>query len=171
MSQHYLTPDERDEYNAMLADAAESSKFPKQRAEWLLHLLCRHGSEWASEMLRDLQIAGAQKELNSYERRTQRIAVAYNGRTVSKPRKAGAPRRKSDGSYENQRTLIDFYTWDQLERKAQECVAFGVSNAENLHKFQRLLRLRDLVPTAANPYEACAELGITVEAWLSESAA
>jgi hypothetical protein len=161
--------EERAEYKAILLAACESAKTTRERGEAFLKSYNRAlsaGRMWARDIWRDAEVQMAEAEVVNFLK-SHRVAVAYNGKLISKPRIIGSLRTQDDGTRASEQALFDFFSWEELEAKAQEYVKSLAAHRGNLYIVTRLLKLRDLAPGSSNASEAAAELGTTVEAWLA----
>jgi hypothetical protein len=174
MNRQSWSPEEKDEYEALCREAWDSSDSTKDRTEEFLKLLqdaAQARRIFARDILREIEMAGAAALLKRWNKQTSRVAVAYDGRILSKPRTVGTTRADELGKRYAVQTLFDLMTFDEIERKVREYQKQVSSYKENIHLAETLLALRRKAPGAQTPAEACARLGTTVEAYLAEEAA
>lgn len=126
---------------------------------------------WAHDLVQETLRLGMQQLLRRERDRRASVAVSFDGRVVTKPRVQSVKRTDDDGEKVEQQSLIDFWTWEEIEAKAAEYLRAAQGFREGWGMCRRLLQLRDRVPGALTPADACAGLGTTVEAWLSEEVA
>lgn len=174
MSRQSWSPEEKDEYEALCREAWESSESTKARTDEFLRLL--HDAEqarrlFAIDTLRDIEAIGAASLLKRWNKSSNRVAVAYDGRVLSKPRTVGTTRADDSGNRYAVQALFDYMSFDEIEAKVSEYLRQVSAYRENIYLGTRLLELRDQAPGALTPAEACARLGTTVEAYLAADAA
>lgn len=175
MKEEYLSPDERAEYDALLADAGlddngqpHPSKEIGPRVHQRLLALAQTGSTWAKWILLDDAEAGHLKRFNDWlKARNKQRVITESGDVVPKPAVVGVRRRHDDGTTFYQQSFWRDVTWAEVEQKLAEATA--TINAARITSYQarRLLRLRDRVPESTGPAAACLLLGIEVTAYIA----
>lgn len=176
MNRNAWSDDERVEYD-LLCDVAwhYSRKSGERNARYIELLRDAEQAQryFAKDCLDDAVHIGAASHLKSWRARQQRgrIPVSYEGKILSARRVIGTTEINEDGDAAYTQELFDFFTWEQLEAKAQEYVRNIRAYRFDLDVVLRLLELRDLVPEAGTPAEAVEHLGTTIEEFLGGAAA
>jgi hypothetical protein len=174
MSHPSWSPEEREEFEALCEEAWTSSDSTRARTEEFLRLL--HDAEqgrrlFAKDTLREAEGIGAASILKRWNKRTNRVAVSYDGKVLSKPRTIGTTRADAAGNRYAVQTLFDYMTFEEIETKVREYLRQVSAYRENIYIGTRLLELRDMAPDARTPAEACKQIGTTVDAFLAADAA
>jgi hypothetical protein len=172
--------EDRNEYESLIARCLEWSATADRRQDFLAELdkalethPCPPIECWAFDVNAEIRDRGAEHVLKiEMARARPRVPVATDtGLIIGKvPREMGRKIRGVEGEVEHQRTIFDFLTWDELLDKAVEFAATAKAATVDRLAVEKLLTLKDRVPEAANPHEACAALGTTVEDFLSGEA-
>lgn len=162
-------PEERAEYEAMLAKVVEETTSTSDRLDLFQGLLAdalQAHRYWANDILRSCARHGAASEIKRYQDRA-RAQVASEGRVVSLPAYQGTKVRTPDGREMHQRDLIETWTWKQIAEKRRESLKARKIYADKTMHCDELLVLRKLRPDAKSPTEAATMLGTTVDDFLS----
>ncbi len=167
--------EDRDEYEVACTEAWDSAEGTRERGERFLELVREAADQahriWARDLLTQFEEHGAQAELKRWRKATRKVvAVAHDGRILSRPRVVGVQVQGESGASSVQ-MLWDYMTFEQIEQKIAEFLRQVSAYRDNIFVATLLLELRDLVPTAATPDEAAERLGTTVDAWLDERTA
>ncbi len=167
--------DDRDEYEVACAEAWDYAEGTRGRAERLVELI-EDGVQaqrlWARDLLSQFVQRGAESELKTWRKRTQRVvAIAHDGRVLNRPRVVGVVRQADDGARFSDQTLYDFLTWEQIEEVRAGHLRQISAYRDNVYIESLLLELRELAPGTATPGEAADRLGTTVDAWLDQRTA
>lgn len=89
MSRAHWSPDDRDEYEALLEKSFTAGSSSHERIdayEALLADAVQAHRPWARDVERENQRQGANREVTAYgKRREPKVRLAYNGRVISKP--------------------------------------------------------------------------------------
>lgn len=169
MNKSSWSPEEREDYEALLDSIVSQHSTTHSRGVAFvdaLHSALSQKLMWARDVQREAELQFGENECKDYVKRN-RVAVTYQGKVINKPRAIGVQRVQSSGKAAFEQALFDFFTWDELEAKAAEYLKAIAANKQNLHVVVRLLELREAVPGAINPVQACSTLGTTVEEWLA----
>lgn len=163
------SPEEREEFDALLADVVATSSDTTDRlnlADKLLTDAIQAHRPWASEVATSCRREGMAREIKRHQDR-QRVAVAYNGRVLSVPAVQARKVVDTDGAVSYQRELIELWTWAELLDKRAEAIRAQVTYSEKVAHYDRLLALRELAPASDSPAEAAEHLGIDLDSWLA----
>lgn len=174
MNRSAWTPEERDEFDAIVAESVESSVNQAIRTNYFLARI-RDAEQaqrfFAADVLHDAERRGAASILKAALKANTTVLVSHEGKVLTKPRMIGTQRRDLDGRTYSEQTLFDYMTWDELVAKRREYLRQIDSYDANVATVDKLLALRDLAPEAINPISAVQMLGTTLERWLGEDEA
>lgn len=163
--------DDRVEFEALIDEALHEPVVADRRDVFLTGLddAVKAHRFWALDINSEIRHDGADRILKrEQDRRRPRVPVAANGAILGRmPRVVGRRERDEDGKVIHQRSAFDYLTWDELRDKIDEYSRNRRQLDVEVIALRRLLTLRDLVPGAATPAEACDQLGITVEEFLA----
>lgn len=172
MSEHILTPEERDEYDAILYDAGYVNDKPRPSHEIGRNIVAllvdaeQAGREWARWVLADFREAGALAKFGKWRKQRDVVTVAGKSYTVDKPAAMGVRKRAEDGTTYYQATLWADMTRDELEQIIARSARQIESEGQTIATAKRLLLLLNRVPEAATVGEAAAVLELDTEAYL-----
>ncbi len=162
------TPEERQEYDEVMAKVIAHSKNTAARLDLFEQLLAdaiQARRIWARDVERSLLRDGLASEIRRYLHREQAL-VSYRGEVLNMPRIQGVKTRTTSGVVVHQQAMIELCPWDQIIEKRKEALkAVGTYTAKIAH-YDKLLALHDLAPDAETPMEAAMALGTTVDKWL-----
>lgn len=175
MRREQLSPEERQEYDALLADAGLRGDGTRResheigpRMHRLLQDALQAGRTWAGWTLADDAEAGHLARFKSWDKTRNRVRVFVGGnRIVPRSAVVGVLRRRDDGSMGHQQALYDELTWAELEQHLSLAQAQMSSARITVATAQRLLALREHAPTAIGPAQACVLLGLDMKAYLA----
>ncbi|MGH8996029.1 MAG: hypothetical protein ACRDYB_08390 [Acidimicrobiales bacterium] len=176
MTRDYLSPDEREERDALFIDVGfelDGTRRPSPeigpRMHHLLEDALQAGRSWAGWMLADDAAAGHLKRWEHWDKARNRVRVMTPaGEIVPRAAVVGVRRRTKDGtSAYYQQALWRELTWSEVEQKLDEARAQLKSARINATTADRLLALRDRLPDSAGPAAACLMLGLDLEAYLA----
>lgn len=171
MSIKYLSPEEREEYAALLDDALNGSRQADMaaidRMERMVAQADRAGREWPALLYRQWYREGMRAALKEHAKAQSRALVSYQGRLVSKDTRRGVLRETDSGQRAFQQVLFDDMSWSEFDewrsRNADQIAALEINEV----MAQKLDALRVLAPKSTGIGDACALLGTTVEAVLA----
>lgn len=176
MTREYLSPEEREEYDALLVEAGfepdgarRPSKEIGSRMQRLLEDALRAGRSWAGWVLADDAEAGHLSRWKRWDKSRNKVRMITPGGDIV-PRSAvvGVRRRREDGiTPYYQQALWRELTWAEVEQKLDEAKAQRKSVDITAATAHRLLALRDRVPESTGPEAACVLLGVDMEAYLA----
>lgn len=177
MSKHAIdragwSPEERDEYEALLAEIAAETTDTRERLDRFEHKLAdaiQAHRPWATEVERACRRFGMGKELSRFEARN-RALVSHDGRVLSLPAIQARRVTTTDGDVTYQRELIEVWTWQQIQDKRAEALRAGQTYTEKVAHYDRLLALRVLAPESKTPREAAESAGLDLDDFLSKAA-
>lgn len=168
-------PEDRDEYEVACTEAWDGAEGTRDRGDRFLQIVrdaAQAHRTWAVDLLAQFLENGAQAELKHWRKATRKVvAVAQDGRILSRPRVVGVVRRDEEGKPFHQQEAFDFMTFDEIEDKAKEFLRQVTAYQDNIFVATLLLELRDLAPGTCTPDEAARHLGTTVDAWLDQRTA
>lgn len=163
--------DDRVEFENLVTEALTWPTTAERRAVFLAGFDTAYetGRVWAKDVMEDFREESADSLLKREQaKRRPRVPFSHDGRVLGRvPREMGIVRRGLGGAREQHRTLFDLLDWDELRAKAREFETQGRALMVDAAAVKRLLELELIVPGAANPAEACEQLGTTVEEWLA----
>jgi hypothetical protein len=164
------SPEERDEYDAMLAEIVTSATDSGERAD-LMEAKMRDAIQaqrfWANDAEYHACRVGYLAQIKSYLKRN-RLLFSYEGLLISRPRVVGTKSVSESGETVHIQALIETLTFDEQRLEyLRQIRAYD----ENLALVDRLLALADMCPEASSPIDALKMLDLTVEDYLGEAAA
>jgi len=178
MSRHAIdragwSPEEREEYEVLLAEIVDATKDSRERIDLLEHRLLdavQAHRPWANEVDRACRRQGLGQEIRRFEDRRNTAFVSHDGALLSVP--ATQSRRVStpDGEV-YQRELIQVWTWEEIEVKRVEAIRTRRTYDAHIEHYDRLLALRVRCPGSATPADAAKRLGIDLDVYLAAKAA
>ncbi|ADG96523.1 hypothetical protein Srot_0030 [Segniliparus rotundus DSM 44985] len=163
---------DRDEHDALVYEAWESSKRQDERTDFYLNGLIdaeQAQRGWAVEVLAHYRRNGCANGLKNHMKRC-RVPMSHDGRILSKPAVVGARRTDEDGTRYYEQALIYYVTLPELREKQKESIALSKTYDETTAMFGKLIALCE-AGGANTPAEAAENLGVTVEGWLLGAAA
>lgn len=166
------SPEERDEFEEMLAVVVASSSDTTDRldlAERLLNDAVQAHRPWATEVQRSALREGLAREVKRHQDR-ERVPVAYDGRVLSLPAVQARRVVSSAGAVSYQRELIELWSWAELHAKRGEAIQASKTYDEKVAHYDRLLMLQVLAPDSTTPAEAADQLGVKIADWLGRAA-
>ena len=167
--------EDRDEYATACAEAWASAESTRERGLHFLRLVqdaAQAHRTWALGLLDDFLASGSSAELKRWRKASRPlVAVAPDGRVISRPRTVGVQRQDAEGATYVQQEAFDFLTWEEVEQKIVFYRTQVSAYADNIFLARCVLELRELAPDAATPDEAARQLNTTVDAWLEQRAA
>lgn len=175
MSHAHWSPDDRDEYDALVDEVLVATDDSTDRAALFLRKL-RDAEQaqrfWASDVLREIEHDGSRKRIvDEAKRRVPRVAVSYEGVSLGTVHRTIGTRTRTDiGKTAYVQTLFDYPTFDALREKRLQHQADIAGHRRDIAALDRLLELEGRAP-GTTPAEVCRALGITVEEWLAGAAA
>lgn len=171
MNDRTWSPEDRSEYDAMVAQVVQTESTTEARVN-LYEKLTADARQahrfWAGEIDRDARRTGYREQIKRWMKKN-RVLVSFDGRMVSKPRVIGIRQSVGDESYDVQ-ALLEALTFDQIEAKRREYLRQVNVYTDNVALMDRLLALRDMAPDTATPQEACAVLGLAFDEYLGRAA-
>lgn len=175
MSKHAIdragwTPDERDEYEALLGEIVAETTDTRERLDLFEHKLLdaiQAQRPWAGEVERACRRFGMGKEVSRYEARN-RALVSHDGRVLSLPAVQARKVTTTEGEVTYQRELIEVWTWQQIEDKRAEALKAARTYNDKVAHYDRLLALRVLAPESASPSDAAKTAGVDLDEFLTK---
>lgn len=163
-----LSPEEREEYDALLRDAAYEkgrlvqSDLVASRAHALLIDAVKAGRSWAEIQLERALMDGIRGEVRRYVKRVNTTTETDALGSRSRPKVYSVPQENADGGVHWQPKLFEDMTLTDLD---QVIKSSGAQIAANLHNKQAAIRLRDkiIATKAATVRDALAALGESLE--------
>lgn len=165
------SPQERDEYEELLAEVCNATTDTRERLDLFEEKLndaqqAQRG--WAYSVSQQCRRFGLGKEISRFQDRN-RALVSFDGRLLSMPR-VQSRRVEVNGELTYQRELIVLWTWDELRSKRAEAIRSSETYTAKVGHYDRLLALQDKAPGAATPAEAAEELAIDLDEYLGSAA-
>lgn len=167
------TPEEREQYDALLAEVVAGTTKTSDRLnhfERLLNDAIQAHRPWARDVERSCIRNGLAKEIKNYQDRN-RAMVSHDGQVLNLPRVQGTVTRDEDGAVYHQRELIELWSWQQIADKRVEALKGRRTYNQKIAHYDRLLALRDMCPDSATPAEAAEQLGLNLDEFLGLEAA
>lgn len=166
------SPEEREEYEALLAEIAGQTNDSRERLDLFEHKLLdaiQAHRPWASEVDRACRRFGMGKEISRFEARN-RALVSHDGQVLSLPAIQSRRIAVADGSVSYQRELIELWTWQQIEHKRTEALTAQRTYDHKVAHYDRLLSLRVMAPESTSPADAAEKLGLDLDEFLAKAA-
>lgn len=167
------SPEERDEYDELLAQVVASTTDTTARLDLMERLIqdaVQAHRFWASDVERAARRDGFAGEIKRYQDRNRALVASETGRVLNVPRVQGTVGRREDGQTFHQRALIELWTWEQIATKRAEAIRAQRLYGDKVAHYDKLLALRDLCPDSATPADAARQLGINLDDWLGQVA-
>lgn len=164
------TKDKKAELDAAFSEAWAKGGNSKQRADALLDIVAdatQAHRQWAREVERQALRSGLASLLKRWKKARDTVQVSVDGRVLNKPATVGTVVKDDEGEVWHQQVLMHDMTRDELKDKRREYLRQIRAYTDNVEVVDRLLALLDAAEGADTPRDAAAELGTTVEAWLS----
>lgn len=165
------SPEERDEYEELLAEVVNASNDTTERLDLLETKLAdaqQAHRPWAFSVARQCQRFGLGKEITRFQDRN-RALVSFDGRLLSMP-SVQSRRVEVDGVATYQRELIVLWTWEELRSKRREAIRSSETYTAKVNHYDRLLALAEKAPGTATPAEAADVLGLDLDEYLGTAA-
>lgn len=167
--------DERAEYDTLVNEVLNGDRCVDQGKVTRF----RHGLEdaiqsqrpWAQDVMVNATEYGLRKLLKDRAKAEAVTLIDYRGHLIAKTTRIGRKRRTSTGESVYQQTLMDDFSWDELEEWLRTITSQITSLLINKDMADRLLALRQQFPETATPREACAQLGVSVNEFLATATA
>lgn len=173
MNRNAWEPEERAEYDALLAEVVATTNKTKARLDLFerkLNDAVQAHRAWARDVERHCIRGGLAKEIKAFQDRN-RAQVAHNGRVLNLPKvQSTLARNEESGEVFYQRELIELWDWQQIADKRTEALKARQGYSEKVAHYDRLLALRDLCPDAKNPRDAATTLGLNLDEFLGVEA-
>jgi hypothetical protein len=166
------SPEEREEYEALLAEIVEATKDTTDRLDLFEHKLLdavQAHRPWASEVERACRRFGMGKEIARFEARN-RALVSHDGRVLSLPAVQARKSVSASGEVSFQRELIQLWTWDEITAKRTEALKAQRTYSDKVAHYDRLLALKVLAPDSTTPSDAADQLGLDIDEFLAKAA-
>jgi hypothetical protein len=165
------SPQERDEYEELLAEVCNATNDTRERLDLFEEKLAdaqQAHRPWAFSVARQCQRFGLGKEISRFQDRN-RALVSFDGRLLSMPT-VQSRRVEVAGEVTFQRELIVLWTWAELRDKRAEAIRASETYTAKVGHYDRLLALEEKAPGAATPAEAADQLGLDLDEYLGTAA-
>lgn len=172
LSTAHWNDDDRDEWDAALREAFESSDRSGERVDRLVALVSdgiQAQRVWANIAWEESARIGLGVLLTGFIKRT-RVLVSHNGSRHNKPRSAGVRRQDDEGGVYFTQAFWDVVTLDELRAKRHEYMAQIRAYNVNVATVDKLIALCE-AGNSATPSAAAKALGTTVDEWLGRESA
>lgn len=171
---YIISRDEAAEIDDLLSDALNGSRTvgadSVARALDAIESADQAGRLWPDALRAKALYDWIQNRQKNLAKAEKVVNVAHNGKVVSKSIRVGKRVKRDDGTSGYQQSLLNDFTWPELETFIAETLTRVDGLEANVTMAQQLLKLRDRFPQTAGPAEACALLGTTVEGYLDAAA-
>lgn len=168
-----LSPEERDEYDAIMAEAGYDDDGQRRpsgeigpRMRELLEDALQAGRPWAQYILDDDTEYGHLTRFKRWDKDRNQQKVFVGDTVVQRAAVVGVKRKLDGDTREWQQSLWRELTWDEIEQKLKEGVMQQYSGKITATTARRLLSLRERVPESVGPEDACLELGLDFDEYL-----
>jgi hypothetical protein len=164
------SPDERDEYEDLLAEVCNATTDTRERLDLFevkLDGAIQAHRPWASDVSDQSRRFGLGKEISRFQDRN-RALVSFDGRLLSMPR-VQARRVEVAGEVTYQRELIVLWSWQELLDKRAEAIRSSETYTAKVGHYDRLLALREKAPDTKTPAQAADALGIDLDEYLGQA--
>lgn len=174
MNQSGWSPDERVEYDALLAEVCRTADATEDRIniyEAKIADAVQAQRFWAGDVDRDARRTGYREQIKGWLKRT-RVVVNLGERNVSKASVVGV-KRVRDGHVYDAQVMFEVMTWQEINAKRIDSLRQVATYSDSVAMYDRLLALRDLAEgkgSARTPAEACDLLGIALTDYLQAAA-
>lgn len=162
------SPEERDEYEALLFEVISEARQSGERVR-LMEAKMADATQahraWVQDANRDALRTGYASQIKSYLKRN-RVALSHDGLILSRPRVIGTPKVTGEGKTFYEQALIELKTFDELRAKRSDYLAQIRAYDANVALIDKLLALADLAPGAGTPAEAALLLDIDIDEYL-----
>jgi hypothetical protein len=165
------SPQERDEYEDLLAEVCNATTDTRERLDLFedkLNDAQQAQRGWAYSVARQCRRFGLGKEISRFQDRN-RALVSFDGQLLSMP-SVQSRRVETAGEVTYQRELIVLWTWDELRTKRGEAIRASETYSAKVGHYDRLLALQVKAPATATPAEAADVLGIDLDEYLGTAA-
>lgn len=162
------SPEERDEYEALLHEVISGARLTGDRVRLMETKMAdaeQAHRPWVRDANREAVRTGYASQIKGYLKRN-RVALSHDGLILSRPRIIGTPKVSDSGQTYYEQALIELKTFDELRAKRSDYLAQIRAYDANVALIDKLLALADLAPTATTPAEAAAQLDIDLDEYL-----
>lgn len=162
-----LSPEERDEYEAVVLEAFGNGGTTRQkgvRFEQLLLDAEQAHRPWAALLLAETRLQGLIAKGRRDFQRLNEVPVSYEGDVLGMPKALSVRKRNDEGETVHQLAMISFHSWDDVIAKARSLGNTIRGYQATQAGLLRLLLLREDYPETDGPAEACKLAGTTIEA-------
>jgi|ERR1700761_4050527 len=176
MNPNSWSDDDRVEFDTLVEDALAITEVPVRRSVFIKGLedALEERKLWARDVHADYLTDGTDRLLKREQdkRRSRYVVNSETGELLgSMPGTVGTRRRGRDGRVQHHQVRLESSTWEELRAIRAQYEAQALALVVDVAGLDRLLMLEKLVPAAATPEEACAQLGTTVAEWLKVKSA
>lgn len=174
MADDFLSPEDREQWNALLDASLNGSRRVDERAVDRAEVQLAGAEDaqrpWARVVTRRFIRSGLRKLLSERAKAEAVVLMDYNGKPVETTMRVGVRRRTDEGKRESTLPLLSEISWPQLDEWLTMIETQLSAALVNRTKARRLLALREQFPDTAGPADACQRLGCTVEEFLERAA-
>lgn len=160
-------PQARAEYRDFMHDVCNASLDTGRRRNAIVDALpglLQSHKYWVKDLERRIRYLGALEVLREFVRAERsRPAMSGGGQ------KSGVISLKfkaPTGETWNQLTVFELAPFEQIAEKRRDFLKSVRAYNENVAFLDKLLALREMVPAAGNPLEACEQLGIAIDDYI-----
>lgn len=175
MKRDMLSPEEREEYDVLLAEAGyddTGERRPSNEIGERMHLLLEDadqaGRGWATAVIRGDAVDGHLMRFKRWDKARNRQKIFVGGVIVPRAAVVGVRKQRSDGSEYWQQGLWRELTWEEVEQKVTEARSQVRSGQITVATAQKLLKLRERAPNTIGPFAACVLLGLDFDEYLAQ---
>lgn len=171
MNEKHLPDEQRAEYRDFVDEMAAHYRIHQPSGRDMGALLRNQlesiPSSWALRVLEDAQIDGLWSTFKNAMKAESVALVSHDGQVIAKATRVGTKRRNDDGTEGWQQSLLHDMSWSQVEQWLDQTIRQIGALFVNRGMAERLLDLRDQFPDSVGPADACARLGVSVDAFLA----
>lgn len=180
MDRKHLSPEEREEYDALLYEAGYDESGDRRpsseigdRMHKLLGDAVQAGRIWAGYVVDDDACAGHLTRFKRWDKGRTLMEVNHQSVIVKRAAVMGVRRRDAEtGVIYHQQVIYPEMTWDELVGVMESAQVRIASDRITVGTCTKLLVLKMRCPESVGPADACAQLGIDMQSYLvSEEAA
>lgn len=179
MTGHILSPEERDEFDALMYEAGfdehgkprPSHEISARVVEMLRTAADQAHRPWARYVLEDMTTSGAMARWRGWSKRREVVTVAGASYVTTKAAAMGVRKQSTEGHTYYQMTFWADMTRDELRQVIDRSAKEVESERQTIALAGRLLKLLDRAPEAKTVHEAVESLGIDLDEYLGKSEA
>jgi hypothetical protein len=178
MKREHMSPEERVEYDALMTEAGydeNGQARPSVEIGDRIHAMLTDAAQahrtWASWVLDTDARKGHLARWKRWHKARNTVLVSHDGKLLSRAGAMGIRRQTIAGSGYHQQVLFHAMSWDEVRQVVEVARQRIKSEQITVGMALRLLDLHLRAPESKGPGDACAKLGLDIEAYLASDAA